>query len=271
MKKITMGIMGASGRMGRMLIKAVMNHPDADLVGAYVRPSNPLIGIDAGNLVGEQTCHVPLSSLSDCQTVPDVLIDFSLPHALDEVLDFCAKHDTRLVMGVTGLDDTQEQKLKQAADQLAIVYAGNYSTGVNLSLNLLATTAKTLGMSADVEIIESHHKHKQDAPSGTALMMAKAVAQARHQNPKDAVVNGRAGISQRKTGDIGIHAVRGGEIVGEHRVKFIMDGELIEIIHKAQSRDSFAVGAVRAGVWLSQQAIGLYDMQEVLGLKPSNA
>lgn len=170
-------------------------------------------------------------------------------------------------MGVTGLSEAQEAKLKEASQFIPIVYAGNFSTGVNLSLNLLATTAKVLGMDADVEIIEHHHKHKIDAPSGTALMMAKSVADARNQSLKTALVHGRQGASKRTAGEIGMHAIRGGEIVGEHTVEFIMNGEIIEITHKAMSRMTFAAGAVRAAVWASSQPAGLYDMQDVLGLK----
>lgn len=269
MTQITIGIMGASGRMGRMLIKATLENTATVLVGAYVKEGSSLIGVDAGELIGVGACGVTLGTLSNCQNPPDVLIDFSLPDALDEVLDFCTTHHTALVMGVTGLSDEQEVKLDKASSKIAIVYAGNYSTGVNLSLNLLATTAKTLGLDADIEIIEAHHKHKLDAPSGTALMMAKAVADAREQALKEVLVHGRTGASKRQAGEIGMHAVRGGEIVGDHTVKFIMGSEIIEIAHKAQSRETFAVGAVRAAVWLSDKTVGVYDMQDVLGLKSS--
>lgn len=267
MTQINLAIMGASGRMGRMLIEAVLDNPSTTLVGAYAPKDSTLVGVDAGELVGKGGCGVALSTIKTAPSIPDVLIDFSLPDALDETLEFCLKHKVALVMGVTGLTDEQENKLKEASKTIAIVYAGNYSTGVNLSLNLLATTAKILGLDADVEVIEAHHKHKLDAPSGTALMMAKAVADAREQVLKDVLVNGRAGASKRTHGEIGMHAVRGGEIVGEHTVKFIMGSEIIEITHKAQSRQTFAVGAVRAGVWLSDKAPKLYDMQDVLGFK----
>lgn len=259
-------IIGAAGRMGRMLIQSTLNNPNATLVGAFVRPTSNLIRADAGEFVGAGNCSVPLSASADFDGECDVLIDFSLPEALDETLAFCHKHKTALVMGVTGLTQTQEQKLQQASQSTAIVYAGNYSTGVNLSLNLLATTAKVLGLDADVEIVEKHHKHKLDAPSGTALMMAKAVAHAREQTLSEVAVNGRDGIAKRKAGEIGIHAVRGGEIIGEHTVSFIMGNELIEITHKAQSRVAFADGAVRAGIWLQGKDKGMFDMTDVLGL-----
>lgn len=259
-------IMGAGGRMGRMLIQSTLNNPNATLCGAFVRPTSSLIGVDAGEFVGVGKAGVSLSALTEFSGKCDVLIDFSLPEALDDVLAFCVKNGTALVMGVTGLTTEQENKLKKASETIAIVYAGNYSTGVNLSLNLLATTAKVLGLDADVEIVEKHHKHKLDAPSGTALMMARAVAVAREQELADVAVNGRDGIAKRTQGEIGIHAVRGGEIIGEHTVSFIMGNEIIEITHKAQSRIAFADGAVRAGVWLDDKASGLFDMADVLGL-----
>ncbi len=265
MSQLNIGIMGASGRMGRMLIEATLNNPNTALKGAFVRSISSLIGADSGEFIGVNKTGVPLTTI----TLDGVqaLIDFSLPEALDEVLDACLAHKVPLVMGVTGLSDVQEAKLKAASEHIAIVYAGNYSTGVNLSLNLLATTARVLGMDADVEIIEHHHKHKIDAPSGTALMMAKAVADARGQHLPNALVHGRHGAAKRQVGDIGMHAIRGGEIIGEHTVEFIMDGEIIAITHKAQSRATFATGAVRAAEWVATQPAGLYTMQDVLGLK----
>lgn len=261
---LTTAIVGASGRMGRMLIKGVLAHPTLCLTGAYIPKNSPLLGVDAGVLVGEGACHLPLSSLDKESKASDVVIDFSLPSALDETLAFCVAHKARLVMGVTGLSKDDEQKLIKASRHIAIVYAGNYSVGVNLALSLLATTAKTLP-SADVEIIEHHHKHKKDAPSGTALMMANAVTTARHQT-KETLVFGRQGHNPRQQGEIGIHAVRGGEIVGEHCVQFILEGEIIEISHKAQDRRLFADGAIRAALWVSDKQAGLYNMQQVLGL-----
>ena len=157
---------------------------------------------------------------------------------------------------------------KKRAKKIAIVYAGNYSTGVNLSLKLLEIASKAFGETADVEILEAHHKHKIDAPSGTAYMMAEVVAKGRGQNLKDVAIYGRQGqTGERKQGEIGIHAIRGGEIVGDHTVMFISDGEIVEITHKARERMTFASGAVRASVWVTSQTNGLFDMQDVLGLK----
>lgn len=267
MNSLNIGIMGASGRMGRMLLQVTQDNPNTTLKGAFVRGISSLIGVDAGEFIGTGKNGVALSTL-DVSGI-NALIDFSLPEALDEVLAQCTTHKTALVMGVTGLSDEQEAKLQEASKTIPIVYAGNFSTGVNLSLNLLATTAKVLGLDADVEIIEHHHKHKIDAPSGTALMMANSVATARGQSLKTALVHGRQGAAKRSQGEIGMHAIRGGEIVGEHTVEFIMNGEIIEITHKAMSRLTFAAGAVRAAIWASKQPAGLYDMQDVLGLKAS--
>lgn len=265
MSSINIGIMGASGRMGRMLLQATLDNPHTTLKGAFVRSVSSLIGVDAGEFIGSDKNGIALSMLDVAEL--GALIDFSLPEALDEVLAQCVINKVALVMGVTGLSEDQEAKLKEASQFIPIVYAGNFSTGVNLSLSLLATTAKVLGMDADIEIIEHHHKHKIDAPSGTALMMAKSVADARNQSLKTALLHGRQGESKRTAGEIGMHAIRGGEIVGEHTVEFIMNGEIIEITHKAMSRMTFAAGAVRAAVWASSQPAGLYDMQDVLGLK----
>lgn len=262
---INVGIMGASGRMGRMLLQATLDNPNTTLKGGFVPDFSGLVGVDVGEFLGIGKQGVALSTL-DLAGI-DVLIDFSLPTAVNRTLDECLAHNVPVIMGVTGLSDEQEAKLKEISQTLPIVYAGNYSTGVNLSLNLLATTAKVLGVDADVEVVEYHHKHKLDAPSGTALMMANAVANARGQTLKTSAVYGRHGQSKRTDGEIGIHAVRGGEIVGEHTVSFIMNGEIIEITHKTQSRMTFANGAVRAATWLYGKEAGLYDMQDVLGLK----
>lgn len=259
------GLMGASGRMGKMILKSLAAFPDARLTCAFVPAWSDAIGRDVGELIGQSAFGVQACALNASADAPQALIDFSLPTAFEETLAYCLDRRVALVMGVTGLSAEQEQKLKDASAKIAIVYAGNYSTGVNLTLNLLATAARALGDAADVEIIEQHHKHKIDAPSGTALTMAKTVNQARHNNA--AFSNGRAGQAKRKANEIGIHAVRGGEIVGEHTVKFILDNEIVEITHKAQDRSAFADGAVRAALWLVDKPAGLYDMQDVLDLK----
>lgn len=265
---INIGVIGAGGRMGRMLIEAVKDNPQTTLSAAIERQGSSLVGADAGEVAA--IGHLKVQIVDDLAAVIndiDVLIDFSLPDATEQNMQVCAEHKVAMVIGTTGFNEQQEQVLAEASKQIAIVYAGNYSTGVNLSLKLLEIAAKAFGTDADVEIIEAHHKHKIDAPSGTAYMMAEAVAQARGQNLKEVVNYGREGqTGEREAGTIGIHAIRGGEIVGDHTVMFIADGEVVEITHRARERMTFAAGAVRATTWIVQQSAGQYNMQDVLGL-----
>ncbi|HBL97931.1 4-hydroxy-tetrahydrodipicolinate reductase [Psychrobacter sp. PSP] len=265
---IKVGVIGAGGRMGRMLIEAVQNNPKTILNAAIERQGSSLVGADAGEVAAIGRLEVQIvDELEAVINDIDVLIDFSLPDATEKNMQVCAEHNVAMVIGTTGFNEAQEQVLAKASGKIAIVYAGNYSTGVNLSLKLLGMAAKAFGNDADVEIIEAHHKHKIDAPSGTAYMMAEAVAEARGQNLKDVAIYGREGqTGERESGTIGIHAVRGGEIVGDHTVMFIADGEVVEITHRARERMTFAAGAVRAATWVTEQAIGQYDMQDVLGL-----
>ena len=265
---IKVGVIGAGGRMGRMLIEAVQDNSKTTLNAAIERQGSSLVGADAGEVAAIGRLDVQI--VDDLKTVIndiDVLIDFSLPDATEQNMQICAAHNVAMVIGTTGFNEQQEQVLAKASEQIAIVYAGNYSTGVNLSLKLLGMAAKAFGMDADVEIIEAHHKHKIDAPSGTAYMMAEAVAEARGQNLKDVAIYGREGqTGEREAGTIGIHAIRGGEIVGDHTVMFIADGEVVEITHRARARMTFAAGAVRAATWVIEQEVGQYNMQDVLGL-----
>lgn len=263
------GISGAGGRMGRMLIQAVAEHPEANLVAAIERTGSSLLGVDAGELVNLPTMGVKLTDdLDQIIDQLDVLIDFSHPQATADNTKLCQTHGVNMVVGTTGLDDAQNAVLQDASKHIAMIYAGNYSTGVNLTLQLLKMAARAFGDDADVEIIEAHHKHKIDAPSGTAYMMAQAVADARGQDLNAVAVYGRSGqTGERTKGSIGIHAVRGGEIVGDHSVMFIADGEMVEIRHHARDRMTFAAGAVRAAVWVGTQQHGMYDMQDVLGIK----
>ena len=267
-QSINVGVIGAGGRMGRMLIEAVQENPQTTLNAAIERQGSSLVGADAGEVAAIGRLDVQI--VDDLKAVIndiDVLIDFSLPAATEQNMQICAANKVALVIGTTGFNEQQEQVLKDASKQIAIVYAGNYSTGVNLSLKLLGMAAKAFGNDADVEVIEAHHKHKIDAPSGTAYMMAEAVAEARGQNLKDVAVYGREGqTGERKAGSIGIHAIRGGEIIGDHTVMFIADGEVVEITHRARARMTFAAGAVRAATWVIKQEVGQYNMQDVLGL-----
>ena len=265
---INVGVIGAGGRMGRMLIEAVQDNPKTTLSAAIERQGSSLVGADAGEVAAIGRLNIKIvDDLTAVIDDIDVLIDFSLPDATEQNMQTCAEHKVAMVIGTTGFSTQQEQVLTEASKHTAIVYAGNYSTGVNLSLKLLNMAAKAFGTDADVEIIEAHHKHKIDAPSGTAYMMAEAVAEARGQNLKDVVVYGREGqTGAREAGTIGIHAIRGGEIVGDHTVMFIADGEVVEITHRARARMTFAAGAVRAATWIIQQKAGQYNMQDVLGL-----
>ena len=267
-KMINVGVIGAGGRMGRMLIEAIQDNPQTILTAAIERQGSSLVGADAGEVAAVGRLDVQI--VDDLRSVInkiDVLIDFSLPVATEQNMQVCAEHNVAMVIGTTGFNEQQEQVLAKASEQVAIVCAGNYSTGVNLSLKLLGMAAKAFGTDADVEVIEAHHKHKIDAPSGTAYMMAEAVAEARGQNLKDVAVYGREGqTGEREAGTIGIHAIRGGEIIGDHTVMFIADGEVVEITHRARARMTFAAGAVRAATWIVQQSAGQYNMQDVLGL-----
>ena len=265
---IKVGVIGAGGRMGRMLIEAVQDNSKTILNAAIERQGSSLVGADAGEVAAIGRLEVQI--VDDLKVVIndiDVLIDFSLPDATEQNMQICAANNVAMVIGTTGFNEQQEQVLAKASEKIAIVYAGNYSTGVNLSLKLLGMAAKAFGEDADVEVIEAHHKHKIDAPSGTAYMMAEAVAEARGQNLKDVAVYGREGqTGERKAGTIGIHAIRGGEIIGDHTVMFIADGEVVEITHRARARMTFAAGAVRAAIWVIKQEVGQYNMQDVLGL-----
>ena len=267
-RAIKVGVIGAGGRMGRMLIEAVQDNSKTILNAAIERQGSSLVGADAGEVAAIGRLEVQI--VGDLKVVIndiDVLIDFSLPDATEQNMQICAANNVAMVIGTTGFNEQQEQVLAKASEKIAIVYAGNYSTGVNLSLKLLSMAAKTFGEDADVEVIEAHHKHKIDAPSGTAYMMAEAVAEARGQNLKDVAVYGREGqTGERKAGTIGIHAIRGGEIIGDHTVMFIADGEVVEITHRARARMTFAAGAVRAATWVIKQEVGQYNMQDVLGL-----
>ena len=265
---INIGVIGAGGRMGRMLIEAVQDNPQTSPSAAIEREGSSLIGTDAGEVAAIERLNIKI--VDDLVSVIDdidVLIDFSLPDATEQNMQTCAEHKVAMVIGTTGFNEQQEQVLTEASKHIPIVYAGNYSTGVNLSLKLLGMAAKAFGNEADVEVIEAHHKHKIDAPSGTAYMMAQAVAEARGQNLKEVAVYGREGqTGAREAGSIGIHAIRGGEIIGDHTVMFIADGEVVEITHRARARMTFAAGAVRATTWVIQQKAGQYNMQDVLGL-----
>ncbi|MDQ6967318.1 MAG: 4-hydroxy-tetrahydrodipicolinate reductase [Mariprofundaceae bacterium] len=267
MRKLKVIVVGASGRMGRMLVRAVTEASFSTLVGATERPGSNLIGRDTGELAGIETLAVRLvDAIQDCPEA-DVVIDFSAPAATLKHAEFVAQHHMTMVIGTTGFDTEQLQQLHAVLSSSAVVMAANYSVGVNLTLNLIEKAAQVLGNEYDAEIFEAHHKHKVDAPSGTALAMGKALATGRGVVLDDVAVLSRQGITgARQPGSIGFSVMRGGNIVGEHQTMFIADEERIEINHIAADRMVFAKGAVRAAGWLADQANGWYDMQDVLGL-----
>ncbi|WP_115719399.1 4-hydroxy-tetrahydrodipicolinate reductase [Gallaecimonas mangrovi] len=257
-------ILGANGRMGRALIRALATDSQAQLSAAQVRPGNALIGTDAGTVAGTDALGVALGT----NITGDVVIDFTSPDNTAKVAALCAENGQALIVGTTGLNQQQKAALEAAAKKVPVVFAPNMSVGVNLLLGLVELASSVLGDSVDVEIIEAHHRHKKDAPSGTALALGEAAAKALGRDLKNCAVYGREGITgERDRQTIGFATVRGGDIIGEHTVLFAGDGERIELTHKAHNRDTFATGALRAAHWAKGRAAGLYDMKDVLGLK----
>ncbi len=259
-------IVGAAGRMGRNLVQACAATEGVTLSQAVEHSDCPFIGNDAGLVAGIEAQSVLVSDTLDADLF-DVLIDFTHPTVTTNYIDFCLLHGRKMVIGTTGCDETLELKMEKAGESIAIMYAHNMSIGVNLCLNLLQTTASTLGDSVDIEIIEAHHRHKVDAPSGTAVKMGRVIADTLGRDLNECAVYGRegqTGARDRKT--IGFESIRAGDIVGEHTVLFAADGERIEITHKASSRMTFANGAIRASIWVDQKEAGFYGMSDVLGL-----
>lgn len=261
-------VMGAAGRMGRILIEAVGQAEGARLTAAVDRPDSSLIGADAGELAALGRIGVMLAGdLNAVLDQFDVLIDFTHPSVTLKNLEICRRAGKAMVIGTTGFSPEERQQLEAAAQEIPIVFAANYSVGVNLCLKLLDTAARVLGDEVDIEIIEAHHRHKVDAPSGTALRMGEVVANALGRDLQKVAVYGREGqTGARERETIGFATVRAGDVVGDHTVLFAADGERVEITHKASSRMTFAKGAVRAAQWLQARPAGLYDMQDVLGL-----
>ena len=267
--QIRVAIAGAGGRMGRQLIQAALQMEGVALGAALEREGSSLVGSDAGELAGAGKAGVAVqSSLAAVKDDFDVLIDFTRPEGTLNHLAFCRDHGKGMVIGTTGFDDAGKQAIRDAAQEIAIVFAANFSVGVNVLLKLLEKAAKVMGDYTDIEIVEAHHRHKIDAPSGTALRMGEVVASALGRDLKECAVYGREGITgERDRATIGFATVRAGDVVGDHTVLFADVGERVEITHKASSRMTFAKGAVRAAGWLQDKPTGLFDMQDVLGLK----
>lgn len=262
-------ITGAAGRMGRTLVEAVRGTPGLELTVAVERPDSSLLGGDAGELAGLGRIGVPLTAdLAAAADAFDALIDFTAPAATLTNLAVCRRTGKRLVIGTTGIDPAGRQAIAAAGAEIGIVFAPNMSVGVNLCFRLLDLAARVMGADADIEIVEAHHRHKVDAPSGTALRMGEVVAQALGRDLAQVAVYGRQGSTgARPRETIGFETIRAGDVVGEHTVWFATEGERVEITHKASSRMTFAKGAARAARWLTGQPAGLYDMQDVLGLR----
>lgn len=266
---IRIAINGASGRMGKALIETVAATEGAQLTAAIDRQDSSLIGADAGELAGVGKLGVALAyNLEQLIDQFDVLIDFSAPVSTLKNAALCAAHGKAIVIGTTGFSDAEKTELLAYQTSTAICLSANYSTGVNLCFKLLDMAARVLGDDVDVEVYEAHHRHKVDAPSGTALRMGEVLANALGRDLNKVAVYGREGQTGARARDtIGFATVRGGDVVGDHTVMFMAEGERVEITHKASSRLSFARGAVRAALWLHQQDNGLFDMQDVLGLR----
>ncbi|WP_242634396.1 4-hydroxy-tetrahydrodipicolinate reductase [Marinobacter salicampi] len=266
---IRVAITGAAGRMGKVLIEAVQDAEGLALGAAIVHPESSLLGVDAGEMAGVGRLDVAVAGrLDDVLDDFDVLVDFTFPDLTLANLAVCQAHGKQMVIGTTGLTGAEKAQVAQAAETVPVVFAPNMSVGVNVALNLLKTAARVLGDDYDVEIIETHHRHKKDAPSGTALRMGEVVAEALGRDLNDCAVYGREGFTgERSRTEIGFETVRAGDVVGDHTVLFAGIGERIEITHKASSRMTFAKGAMRAAEWLAEKPAGLYDMQDVLALR----
>lgn len=268
MNKIKIAIVGASGRMGRMLIEATLKDDGMRLVAAIDQPGVPSIGKDAGELVG-MPCGVLVTTDTEAGIASaDCLIDFTRPEGTLDHLDICQRHKVAIVIGTTGFDEESKQVIAEAARQIPVVFAPNMSVGVNVVFKLLDTASRILAEGYDIEIVEAHHKLKIDAPSGTALRMGEVVAQALGRDLKECAVYGREGVTgERDPSTIGFATVRGGDIVGDHTVMYCGTGERVEISHKAGSRMPYALGSLRAARFLAGRPNGLFDMQDVLGLR----
>ncbi|MBD1576087.1 4-hydroxy-tetrahydrodipicolinate reductase [Vibrio sp. S11_S32] len=268
---VRIAIAGAAGRMGRNLVKATHINPAAQVGAGSERAESSLIGVDIGELCSESKFDVVLvDDLANAIEQFDVIVDFTAPVSTLANIELCKQHGKKIVIGTTGFSEQEKQIIAQAAQQVAIVMAPNYSVGVNVMFKLLEQAAKVMGDYCDIEIVEAHHRHKVDAPSGTALGMGEAIAGAMGNNLSDVAVYAREGITGERTKDeIGFATLRAGDIVGEHTAMFADIGERLEITHKASDRMTFANGAIKAAVWLNQKTSGFYNMQDVLGLSES--
>jgi len=262
---LKLAVTGVAGRMGRRIVALAHESNDFQIVAATEAKSHSLLGQDAGEIAGVGTIGTIITE--EPQSIPEVMIDFSVPASTEKWTEYCLKNKVSLVVGTTGLSEEQKQKLDIAAEKTAVLWGANMSMGVNLLFKLAAEVAQKLPDDYDIEIIEAHHRFKRDAPSGTALELARQIAQAKQWPRPDCLVHGRHGSEvPREPNTIGVHAVRGGDIVGEHTVMFSALGETVELRHKAHSRDTFVRGALHAAHWLAGREPGMYSMFDVLAL-----
>jgi 4-hydroxy-tetrahydrodipicolinate reductase len=264
---LKIAVTGAGGRMGRTLIEACDQTENCQLTAAFERLDSTLTGSDSGEMAGTGSNNVKIiTDIDSAVDQFDVMIDFTSVDSTLDHIETCKQHGKKIIIGTTGFSADQKKIIEDASKEIAIVFAPNMSVGVNLCLQLLQMAAKVMGDDSDIEIIEAHHRHKVDAPSGTALRMGEVVAEALGRNLDDCAVYGREGqTGARDPKTIGFETIRAGDIVGDHTVMFATEGERVEITHKASSRMTFAKGAVRAAKWLEGKDNGLFDMQDVLG------
>ncbi len=261
-------VAGASGRMGRMLVEAILNADDCTLTGALDVPGSPALGTDPAAFLGKDSGVRITADLAQGLQGADCLIDFTRPEGTLAHLKVCEQLGVKLVIGTTGFTDAQKTEIADASQRVAVVMAPNMSVGVNVTLKLLQMAAKAMSTGYDIEIIEAHHRHKVDAPSGTALKMGEVIAEALGRDLKDCAVYAREGVTgERDPSSIGFATIRGGDIVGDHTVLFAGTGERIEVTHKSSNRVTYAQGSLRAVRYLSGQPAGLFDMFDVLGLR----
>ncbi|MNR78084.1 4-hydroxy-tetrahydrodipicolinate reductase [compost metagenome] len=268
MTQIKIAVAGASGRMGHMLIETILEAQDATLSGALDIAASPAIGSDAAAFLGKPSGIMIASDLAQGLANSEFLIDFTRPEGTLQHLEYCAAHNIKMIIGTTGFDAAGKAAIAAAAEKTAIMFAPNMSVGVNVTMKLLEMAAKNFSEGYDIEIIEAHHRHKVDAPSGTAIKMGEVIAGALGKELNDVAVWAREGVTgARDPSSIGFATVRGGDIIGDHTVLFAGIGERIEISHKSSSRVSYAHGSLRAARFLADKKTGLYDMQDVLGLR----
>ena len=265
---LRLAIQGAAGRMGQALIRCADRFDDLNVTVALEPPGHAALGQDPGALAGRGPLEIQITDDPAAISDADVVVDFTFHTAVRTNIPEADRQGKMYILGTTGLDPEETALVHDAATRIPIVWAPNMSLGMNVLFALVKQAAAALGIDYDAEIVETHHRHKQDAPSGTALALARYLTEGREQELEQVACYGREGIvGERPRGEVGIHAVRGGDIVGDHVVMLSTDGERLELTHRASSRDAFAMGALRATRWLDDRAPGMYDMHDVLGIK----